>query len=145
MESAPASLKWVFANEENAPRFFLPSSFCTCPPQPWRRRVHPSDFPRPLPGRTETFAFLFDMNQLFEEFIAELVRRSLPFSEGGFIRRELREVWQSRGWMFHAQSGTRHLLCDETGNNRFKLVPDIRFETGTGKCMCSERIWFSLS
>lgn len=27
------------------------------------------------PGRTETFAFLFDMNQLFEEFIAELVRR----------------------------------------------------------------------
>jgi 5-methylcytosine-specific restriction endonuclease McrBC regulatory subunit McrC len=42
------------------------------------------------------------MNQLFEEFIAE------------FIRRELREVWQSRGWTFHAQSGTRHLLCDET-------------------------------
>jgi 5-methylcytosine-specific restriction enzyme subunit McrC len=31
--------------------------------------------PQPSPGRTETFAFLFDMNQLFEEFIAELVRR----------------------------------------------------------------------
>jgi 5-methylcytosine-specific restriction endonuclease McrBC regulatory subunit McrC len=25
----------------------------------------------PLPGRAKTFAFLFDMNQLFEEFIAE--------------------------------------------------------------------------
>jgi 5-methylcytosine-specific restriction enzyme subunit McrC len=72
-------------------------------------------------GRTETFAFLFDMNQLFEEFIAE------------FIRRELREVWHSRGWTFHAQSGTRHLLCDATGNNRFKLVPDIRFATATGE------------
>ena len=43
------------------------------------------------------------MNQLFEEFITELVRRSLSFSEGGFIRRELREVWQSRGWTFHAR------------------------------------------
>jgi len=32
------------------------------------------------------------MNQLFEEFIAE------------FIRRELREVWQSRGWTFHAHN-----------------------------------------
>jgi 5-methylcytosine-specific restriction enzyme subunit McrC len=77
--------------------------------------------PQPSPGRTETFTFLFDMNQLFEEFIAE------------FIRRELREVWQSRGWTFHAQSGTRHLLCDETGNNRFKLVPDIRFEAAPGE------------
>ena len=46
--------------------------------------------PQPSPGCTETFAFLFDMNQLFEEFIAE------------FIRRELREVWQPRGWTFHA-------------------------------------------
>src|SRR6185436_1884583 len=77
--------------------------------------------PQPSPGRTETFAFLFDLNQLFEEFIAE------------FIRRDLREVWQSRGWTFHAQSGSRYLLCDETGNNRFKLVPDIRFATVTGE------------
>lgn len=38
----------------------------------------------PPPGRSEAFAFLFDMNQLFEEFIAE------------FIRRALREAWQSR-------------------------------------------------
>jgi 5-methylcytosine-specific restriction endonuclease McrBC regulatory subunit McrC len=38
----------------------------------------------PPPGRAETFAFRFDPIQLFEEFIA------------GFIRRELREVWQSR-------------------------------------------------
>ena len=33
--------------------------------------------PQPSPGRTETFAFLFDMNQLFEEFIAEFIRREL--------------------------------------------------------------------
>jgi hypothetical protein len=31
----------------------------------------------PLPGHTETFAFLFDMNQLFGEFIAEFARREL--------------------------------------------------------------------
>ncbi|HOB99445.1 MAG TPA: hypothetical protein PKM43_11945 [Verrucomicrobiota bacterium] len=73
--------------------------------------------PQPSPGRLDSFAFMFDMNQLFEEFIAE------------FIRRELREVWQSRGWTFHAQSGTRHLLRDESGKDRFRLTPDIRFET----------------
>jgi len=50
--------------------------------------------PQPSPGRTETFAFLFDMNQLFEEFIAE------------FIRRELREVWQLRGWTIQSGSLT---------------------------------------
>jgi len=84
--------------------------------------------PQPSSGRTETFAFLFDMNQLFEEFIAE------------FIRHELREVWQSRDWTFHAQSGTRDLLCDETGNDRFKLVPDIRFATTAGDTARCERI-----
>ncbi|MCX8107942.1 MAG: McrC family protein, partial [Verrucomicrobiae bacterium] len=62
-----------------------------------------------------------DMNQLFEEFIAE------------FIRRELRGVWQSSGWTFHAQSGTRHLLCEQKDKNLFKLVPDIRFETAAGE------------
>jgi hypothetical protein len=44
------------------------------------------------------------MNQLFEEFIAELVR---PLFFGGFIHRELREVWQVRGWTFHAPTTTQ--------------------------------------
>lgn len=78
--------------------------------------------PQLSPGRSETFAFMFDMNQLFEEFIAE------------FIRRELREVWQSRRWSFHAQSATRALLCDEAARPRFWLKPDVRFETTDGTC-----------
>jgi 5-methylcytosine-specific restriction enzyme subunit McrC len=77
--------------------------------------------PQPSPGRLDTFAFMFDMNRLFEEFIAE------------FIHRELREVWRPRGWKFHAQAGTRHLLCDDAGNNLFRLVPDIRFENAQGQ------------
>lgn len=75
--------------------------------------------PQPSPGRLDSFAFMFDMSQLFEEFIAE------------FIRRELHEIWQARGWSLRPQSGTRYLLCDESGSNLFKLVPDIRFETTT--------------
>jgi 5-methylcytosine-specific restriction enzyme subunit McrC len=73
--------------------------------------------PQPSAGRLDTFAFMFDMNHLFEEFIAE------------FIRRELRSLWRARGWLLRPQSGTRYLLCDESGCNLFKLVPDIRFET----------------
>jgi 5-methylcytosine-specific restriction enzyme subunit McrC len=79
--------------------------------------------PQPSSGRLDTFAFMFDMNELFEESIAE------------FVRRELREVWQARGWSVRPQSGTRHLLCDESGNDLFKLVPDIRFEAGAGETM----------
>jgi 5-methylcytosine-specific restriction enzyme subunit McrC len=75
--------------------------------------------PQPSPGRLDAFAFMFDMNKLFEEFVAE------------FIRRELRALWQARGWSLRPQSGTRYLLCDESGSNLFKLVPDIRFETAT--------------
>ncbi|HUA37927.1 MAG TPA: hypothetical protein VMA35_05950 [Candidatus Sulfopaludibacter sp.] len=71
-------------------------------------------------GRLDTFAFMFNMNELFEEFIAE------------FTRLKVREVWQARGWSLHAQSGTRHLLCNESGRNLFKLIPDIRFETIIG-------------
>ena len=75
--------------------------------------------PQPSPSRLDAFAFMFDMNKLFEEFVAE------------FIRRELRALWQARGWSLRPQSGTRYLLCDESGSNLFKLVPDIRFETAT--------------
>lgn len=39
--------------------------------------------PQPSPGRIETFAFMFDMNQLFEGFITQ------------FVRRELRDVCQA--------------------------------------------------
>lgn len=77
--------------------------------------------PQPSPGHLDAFAFMFDMSQLFEEFIAE------------FIRRELREVWQSQGLLLCSQSGTRYLLCGESGRNLFWLVPDIRFENGVGK------------
>ena len=77
--------------------------------------------PQPSPGRLDAFTFMFDMNELFEEFVA------------GFIRRELRAVWLARGWSLRPQSGTRHLLCDESGKNLFRLVPDIRFETATNE------------
>ncbi len=79
--------------------------------------------PQPSPGQLDTFAFMFDMNQLFEEFIAE------------FIHREMRDMWHSREWMFHAQSGNRYLLSDEQGRDCFKLVPDIRFASADGTCL----------
>jgi len=72
--------------------------------------------PQPSPGRTETFAFLFDMNQLFEEFIAE------------FIRRELREIWHERlGWDMRVQKQNRACLWYEARQPRFWLHPDVRF------------------
>lgn len=104
--------------------------------QRYRRRVGEGQVYRPLlemarmfwsgtgqqlsSGQSDSFAFMFNMNELFEEFIAE------------FTRVEVDEVWHARGWSLRAQSGTRYLLCNEAGLNRFKLVPDIRFETRVG-------------
>jgi 5-methylcytosine-specific restriction enzyme subunit McrC len=76
--------------------------------------------PQPSRGRLDAFSFMFDMNSLFEEFVAE------------FIRRELRDVWEKRGWEFRTQSATR-CLCTEAGQNHFWLIPDIRFEATKGQ------------
>jgi hypothetical protein len=51
------------------------------------------------------------MNQLFEEFIAE------------FIHRELREVWQSRGWPFLAQSTTQEKPTSPEGVGLPAVLP----------------------
>jgi 5-methylcytosine-specific restriction enzyme subunit McrC len=77
---------------------------------------------QPSPGRLEAFAFMFDMNQLFEEFIAE------------FIRRKLREVWQEKlGWDMRVQRENRECLWYESGEPRFWLHPDVRFVDKQGK------------
>jgi 5-methylcytosine-specific restriction enzyme subunit McrC len=68
-------------------------------------------------GTVESFAYVFDMNKLFEEFIAE------------FIRRELRTEWGARGWRIQAQQATRALLQDDAGKKVFWLRPDVRFES----------------
>jgi 5-methylcytosine-specific restriction enzyme subunit McrC len=72
--------------------------------------------PQPSPGRVDSFAFMFDMNELFEEFIAES------------IRRELREVWQEQqGWDMRVQKENRACLWYESRVPRFWLHPDVRF------------------
>lgn len=76
--------------------------------------------PRLSAGTTESFAYTFDMNVLFEEFIAE------------FIRRELRNEYEQQAWQLCAQSSTRALLCDADGQPQFRLRPDLRFESPTG-------------
>lgn len=72
-------------------------------------------------GKTESFAYVFDMNDLFEEFVAE------------FVRRELRELWLNKGWHMRPQSATRSLLRDRSAARLFSLRPDLRFENVLGE------------
>lgn len=66
-----------------------------------------------------TFAFVFDMNRLFESFVVNFIRRHradiLPPALAGC---EL--LPQTRG-------GTRHLARDEGGRRVFQLKPDLAF------------------
>jgi 5-methylcytosine-specific restriction enzyme subunit McrC len=71
-------------------------------------------------GKTECFAYVFNMYELFEEFVAE------------FIRRELRQCWGQKGWQLRSQLAHRALLQNEKRRGLFWLKPDIRFETAGG-------------
>jgi 5-methylcytosine-specific restriction enzyme subunit McrC len=77
--------------------------------------------PRLSAGRVTAFAYTFDMNVLFEEFIAE------------FVTRELSDVCESQGWTVYPQSTSKALLLDEHDKNQFWLKPDVRFESAAKK------------
>lgn len=72
-------------------------------------------------GTVQTFAFVFDMNRLFEQFVSETVRR------------QLRSTWEPRGWSLRTQSAGRALVCDEAGQKQFWLRPDLLIEDAEGR------------
>lgn len=71
-------------------------------------------------GREETFAFMFDMNRLFESLVTQI------------LRRELRSIWMRRGWQFKTQESSRSLLIDGQGHRTMHLRPDVRFACTAG-------------
>jgi len=61
-------------------------------------------------GHSDSFALLFDMNDLFEKFVG----------------RELRRALRSRGLQVHLQHARHHLMWDPASEvNLFSLRPDI--------------------
>ncbi|MBV9926311.1 MAG: hypothetical protein JOZ96_14930 [Acidobacteria bacterium] len=69
----------------------------------------------------ETFAFVFDMNRLFEEFVVGFIRRRPEVLPDGLQTCEL--LPQARGAL-------RHLASDERGRGVFELHPDLAFRRG---------------
>lgn len=73
-------------------------------------------------GPSQGFVWMFDMNQLFEEFVA------------AFIRRHLGERLRAWEWKMYPQRGDRYLLWDQQQGTRcLRLIPDIRFENAQGE------------
>jgi 5-methylcytosine-specific restriction enzyme subunit McrC len=70
----------------------------------------------------KTFAFVFDMNQLFEEFVV------------GFVRRRRAEVLpgdlQRCDLLPQSHGAPHHLARNEQGHNVFRLHPDLAFRRG---------------
>lgn len=73
-------------------------------------------------GNLSTFAFLLDMNLLFESFIA------------GFMKQFALQIFPSQfaGYEFLPQSrGVRHYLASHRGRDEFQTIPDIAFRNGS--------------
>ena len=72
-------------------------------------------------GDVQTFAFVFGMNRLFEQFTAVTVIRHLS------------DAWAPLGWTPRVQGARRTLLRDEACRDRFWLCPDPVMEDAAGR------------
>jgi 5-methylcytosine-specific restriction enzyme subunit McrC len=69
------------------------------------------------PAGTRSFAFLIDMNRLFEDFVTRLVAQALP----------------AAGIRVRSQARSGEIVIDESTGRRYALVvPDLLLERGTG-------------
>jgi 5-methylcytosine-specific restriction enzyme subunit McrC len=67
-------------------------------------------------GRAEAFAFMFDMNRLFEEFVERLLQNAFEGTEH----------------RVSPQSRTHSIVVDEKGKNYSTVIPDLLLKSGTG-------------
>jgi 5-methylcytosine-specific restriction enzyme subunit McrC len=74
-------------------------------------------------GDLQTFAFVFNMNQLFEEFLDGFIRR--------YRAEALPESLQDCTLHSQAKYHTRHLARTNDGQPVFKLKPDLMFRRGS--------------
>jgi len=84
-------------------------------------------------GPTRTFSLLFDMNAVFERFVA------------GFIAREVLPLLPA-GWKSHSQARghTRHLLLS-AGRGVLRLAPDLLLERPDGSLLVIDTKWKRLT
>lgn len=80
-------------------------------------------------GGSQGFSLLFDMNALFENFIARTLAGVLACSPLKVVR----------------QGGRLYCLRDEAGRSRFQTVPDILIKRGTETLMVIDTKWKRLS
>lgn len=90
----------------NNDRFRMLLDFC--------RMVWQGQSPNPVSGVNQTFSILFPMERLFEEFIANYIRRYAE--ELGLGRDEV---------IIQADNHSKYLVLDKNGSKRFKLKPDL--------------------
>jgi 5-methylcytosine-specific restriction enzyme subunit McrC len=75
--------------------------------------------PQLAADRLDAFAFVFDMNKVFEDFIAEFIRRHRATI--------LPSAWQGCDLLVQTSDAARHLATREGGQEVFRLLPDLAF------------------
>lgn len=98
----------------NNERFRILLDFC--------RMVWQGQSPNPVSGVHQTFSILFPMERLFEEFIAN------------YIRKYAKELGLERdGVIIQADNHSKYLVKDDNDENRFKLKPDLMIKAEKNK------------
>lgn len=98
----------------NNERFRMLLDFC--------RMVWQGQSPNPVSGVHQTFSILFPMERLFEEFIANYIRR---YAEELGLERN--------GVIIQADNHSKYLVEDDNDKNRFKLKPDLMIKAENNK------------
>ena len=120
----PTILERVAVTRQNE-RFAPLLAFC--------RMLFAGRAPTAQSGPTRTFSLLFDMNVVFERFVA------------GFIAREVLPLLPP-GWKSHSQARghTRHLLLS-AGRGVLRLAPDLLLERPDGSLLIIDTKWKRLA
>lgn len=115
----PAHFERVTFNRQNE-RFSEVFRFC--------RLVLEGRSPTAHPGGTQSFSLLFDMNRVFERFVA------------GFVRQQVLPRFEGVRLFPQAQTRTRHLMRSE-GRGTLPLRPDLLFEGADGGRFVVDTKW----
>ena len=79
-------------------------------------------------GKDQTFAFVFDMNRLFEEFVYRFIVR--------YRQRILKDSWRQARPRYQAKGRPIHLAEKvPSGKTVFRLEPDILFTSPSGRAV----------
>ena len=89
----------------------------------WSRLILQGESPVPTPGELRCSAILWPMEELFEQYVARIIRRILS----------------PQGWTVTEQAAAEHLVDEHGGSKSYLLKPDFLLEKGENRVIADTK------